>query len=156
MGISTNLKLFSPFNVELTMSIERKSIIPAAPIHPLAALATIALDGVITVFELLDPFMLLLISAGAGLLSFLATTLVQRYLAKDDWGPALAKGLVMGIFAGVPYPIAGTAIGAPLLLWAGLHEWVKIPLSGNNQIVDSAFKNVPVLENKNKENEDEA
>jgi hypothetical protein len=135
------------------MSIERKSAIPAAPIHPLAALATIALDGVITIFELLDPFILLLISGGAGVLAFLATTLVQRHLAKDEWGPALAKGLVMGIFAGVPYPIAGTAIGAPLLLWAGLHEWVKIPLSGNNQIVDSTFKNAPVLDDKEKEDE---
>ena len=98
--------------------------------------------------------MLLFISGGIGLLGFLATTLVQRYLAKDEWGPALAKGLVMGIFAGVPYPIAGTAIGAPLLIWAGLHEWVKIPVNGNNRIVDDALKNAHALEDK--ENKDEA
>lgn len=136
------------------MSIERRPAVPAAPIHPLAALSTIALDGVLSIFEIIDPFMLLLISGGIGLLGFLATTLVQRSLAKDEWGPALAKGLVMGIFAGVPYPIAGTAIGAPLLIWAGLHEWVKIPLSGNNQVVDSTFKNAPILEDKEKEHED--
>jgi len=128
------------------MSIERKSSISAPPIHPLAALATIALDGFFSVFEVLDPFMLLFISGGIGLLGFLATTLVQRYLAKDEWGPALAKGLVMGIFAGVPYPIAGTAIGAPLLIWAGLHQWIKLPSNGNNQIVDSAFNKAPALE----------
>lgn len=136
------------------MSIERRPAVPAAPIHPLAALATIALDGVLSIFEIFDPIMLLFISGGIGLLGFLATTLVQRYLAKDEWGPALAKGLVMGIFAGVPYPIAGTAIGAPLLIWAGLHEWVKIPVSGNNQVVDSTFKNAPILEDKEKEHED--
>jgi len=135
------------------MSIERKPAVPAAPIHPLAALATIALDGFFAIFEVLDPFMLIFISSGIGLLGFLTTTLVQRYLAKDEWGPALAKGMVMGIFAGVPYPIAGTVIGAPLLIWAGLHQWVTAPvLSSNNQIVDSAFKkSAPALEDKEKE-----
>jgi hypothetical protein len=53
--------------------------------------------------------------------------MVQRYLAKDEWGASIAKGLVMGIVAGVPYPIAGTVVGAPLLVWAGIHQWVKPP-----------------------------
>jgi hypothetical protein len=135
------------------MSIERKNTVSAPPIHPLAALVTIALDGIFSVFEILDPLMLLFISGGVGLLGFLSTTLVQRYLAKDEWGPAMAKGLVMGIFAGVPYPIAGTAIGAPLLIWAGLHQWVRLPANGNNQIVDSTFKSTPVLEDKNAKGE---
>jgi hypothetical protein len=133
------------------MTIERRSALPAPPIHPLAALATITLDGFFTVFEVLDPLMLLFISAGIGLLGFTATTFVQRYLAKDDWGPAVAKGLVMGIFAGVPYPVAGTVIGAPLLIWAGVHQWIKLPSNGNNQIVDSAFKSPPALEDKENE-----
>jgi hypothetical protein len=130
------------------MSIERSNTIPAPPIHPLAALATIALDGFFTVFEVLDPLMLLFISSGIGLLGFLTTTLVQRYLARDAWGPALAKGLVMGVFAGVPYPVAGTVIGAPLLIWAGVHRWIKLPDKGNNQIVDGVFKETPQLEEK--------
>lgn len=130
------------------MSIEPRKPFPAPPIHPLAALATIALDGFFAIFEVLDPFMLLFISGGIGLLGFLATTLVQHYLDEDDWGPAVAKGLVMGIFAGVPYAVGGTAIGAPLLIWAGLHRWIKLPESGNNQIVDSAFKDEPKLEDK--------
>ena len=134
------------------MSIERKDRFPAPPIHPLAALATIALDGFFAVFEVLDPLMLLFISGGIGLLGFLATTMVQHYIAEDDWGPAAAKGLVMGIFSGVPYAVGGTVIGAPLLIWAGLHRWVKLPGAGNNQIVDSAFKDEPALEDKEKEN----
>jgi hypothetical protein len=133
------------------MTIERRSALPAPPIHPLAALATIALDGFFAIFEVLDPLMLLFISAGIGLLGFGATTLVQRYLAKDDWGPAFAKGVVMGIFAGVPYPVAGTVIGAPLLIWAGVHQWIKLPVSGNHQIVDSTFKNPLALEDKEQE-----
>lgn len=133
------------------MSIEHRSPVSAPPIHPLAALATIALDGFFAVFEVLDPMMLLFISAGIGLLGFTVTTLVQRYMASDEWGAAIAKGMVMGIFAGVPYPVAGTAIGAPLLIWAGAHKWIKLPSSGNNQIVDSAFKNPPALEDKEQE-----
>jgi hypothetical protein len=132
------------------MMIEHRSAVPAPPIHPLAALATIALDGFFAVFEVLDPLMLLFISAGIGVLGFAATTLVQHYLANDRWGTALAKGLVMGILAGVPYPVAGTVIGAPLLIWAGVHRWIKLPSSDNNQIVDNAFKNPPVLEDKEK------
>ena len=53
--------------------------------------------------------------------------LVSLYLAKDGWGASIAKGLVMGIIAGVPFQVTGTAVGIPLLAWAGLHEWVKLP-----------------------------
>jgi len=133
------------------MAIERR--FPAPPIHPLAALATVALDGFFSVFEVLDPFMLLFISAGIGLLGFAATTFVQRYVANDRWGAAIAKGLVMGIFAGVPYPVTGTVIGSPLLVWAGVYQWVRLPSSGNNQIVDSVIQNAhaPALEEKENE-----
>jgi hypothetical protein len=133
------------------MNIEPRNRIPAPPIHPLAALATIALDGFFSVFEVLDPLMLLFISSGIGLVGFLTTTFVQRYLARDEWGPAIAKGLVMGTFAGVPYPVAGTVIGAPLLVWAGVHQWIKLPGKDNNQIVDGKLKDTPILEDKKEE-----
>jgi hypothetical protein len=113
----------------------------------MAALATLALDGFFAVFEVLDPLMLLFISGGIGLLGFAATTLVQRFLANDSWGASIAKGLVMGIVAGVPYPVAGTVVGAPLLVWAGAHQWIKLSGRGNNQIVDEAISR-PVLEDK--------
>src|SRR5690348_1446993 len=107
------------------MTDERRIVAP--PIHPMAAFATIILDGFFSVFEVLDPLLLFFISAFIGILGFSATTLVQRFLAKDSWGAAIAKGVVMGIVAGVPYPITGTLIGTPLLVWAGLHEWIKLP-----------------------------
>ena len=45
-------------------------------------------------------------------------------------GPAIAKGLVMGVIAGVPVPvIPGTAAGGIFLAWAGLHQWVQLPFS---------------------------
>ena len=113
----------------MTNPIETRRPVPPAPIHPLAALATIVLDNVFGVFELVDPLALVLTSVTVGAVGTLTTTLVQRYLAKDGWGPALAKGLVMGIIAGVPFQVTGTAVGIPLLAWAGLHELVKLPTS---------------------------
>jgi hypothetical protein len=146
------------------MSIERR--IPAPPIHPLAALATLALDGVFLVVEILDPLLLLFTSLGVGLLGFTATTLVQHFVAKEEWGESVAKGMVMGIVAGVPYAVAGTVVGVPLLVWAGVSQWIKLPAGGNpgafsrgnpgalgpgnNQIVDEALQR-PTLEDKENE-----
>jgi hypothetical protein len=50
-------------------------------------------------------------------------------MAKDEWGPSIAKGLVMGVIAGVPFQVTGTAAGGLLLAWAGAHEWIKLPSS---------------------------
>lgn len=116
------------------MSDERR--VPAPPIHPLAAIATLALDGVFSIFEFLDPLVLLFTSLGVGILGFAATTLVQRFVAKDGWGASIAKGLVMGIVAGVPYPVARTVVGAPLLVWAGVHQWIRLPEIGNRPLLD--------------------
>ncbi|MBN2388667.1 MAG: hypothetical protein JXB85_16740 [Anaerolineales bacterium] len=110
--------------------IEPRRPIPPAPIHPLAALVTLAFDYVFTIPELfstLAPPMLLLTSLGIGALGMTVVTLLQRYLASDEWGPAVAKGLLMGILAGVPYPVAGTVVGIPLLAWAGLHQFIRLP-----------------------------
>jgi len=128
------------------MTLERHSPISAPPIHPLAALVTIALDGVFGVIEILDPLLLVFTCFGVGILGLVSTTLTQRYLDGDAWGPALAKGLAMGIFAGVPYPVAGTVIGAPLLIWAGAHQWIKLPGSGNQKLIESEFNQTSVLE----------
>ena len=106
---------------------EPRHPIPPAPIHPLSALATIVLDNVFGVFEIVDPMALIFTSLTVGVLGGLTTTMVQRYLSKDSWGASIAKGLVMGIFAGVPFQVTGTAVGLPLLAWAGLHELIKLP-----------------------------
>lgn len=100
--------------------------IPPAPIHPLAALTTLVLDNVFGVVEIVDPLALVLTSISVGVVGAVTTTLVQRFLSRDSWGSSIAKGLVMGVLAGVPYQVAGTAVGIPLLGWAGLHEWIKL------------------------------
>ena len=129
-------------------SIEPRRPVPPAPIHPLAALTTVVLDNIFGIFEFIDPLALLLTSLTVGVLGGVTTMLVQRYLAKDEWGPAVAKGLVMGIIAGVPFPVTGTAVGVPLLAWAGLHEWVRLPQpkgppgSPDGDILDAEVKDV--------------
>jgi hypothetical protein len=136
----------------VTNAIESRHPIPPAPIHPLAALATIVLDNVFGIFEIVDPLALIVTCVSVGVLGTVTTMFVQRYLAKDGWGASIAKGLVMGIFAGVPFQVTGTAIGLPLLAWAGLHEWVKLPASkdkteqlpssDDDEILDAEVKDV--------------
>jgi len=130
------------------MTIEKRPV-SAPPIHPLAALVTIVLDGIFAIPEL-DFLIIPIVSPIVGVLGFAATTLVQRFLAKDEWGAAVAKGLVLGIVAGVPYPVVGTAVGVPLLVWAGLHQWIKLPGRGNNQLIDETLEERPALEDKEK------
>lgn len=133
----------------MTNEIVPRRPIPPAPIHPLAALVTIVLDNVFGVFEIVDPLALILTSVSVGVLGTVTTTLLQHYLAKDGWGASIAKGLVMGIFAGVPFQVTGTAVGIPLLAWAGLHELIRLPLSKSqpelppfDEIVDAEVKDV--------------
>ncbi len=115
----------------MSNQIESRKAIPSAPVHPLAALTTLVLDNIFGIVEITDPFLLLFTSLTVGTICTLTTTLVQRYMAKEEWGPAIAKGLVMGVIAGVPFQVTGTAAGGILLAWAGLHKWIKPPYSQN-------------------------
>jgi hypothetical protein len=100
--------------------------IPPAPIHPLAALVTVVLDNVFGFFEIVTPIFIVLTSLAVFALGSVSTMFIQRYMARDSWGVSIAKGLAMGIIAGVPFSVTGTIFGVPLLAWAGLHEWVKL------------------------------
>jgi hypothetical protein len=137
-------------NSQVPMLPEPRHPIPPAPIHPLAALATIVLDNVFGVFELVDPLALVFTSLGVGAVGAVTTMFVQRYLAKDSWGVSVAKGLVMGIIAGVPFQVTGTAVGAILLGWAGASQWITLPaakgkavqLPMSDEVVDAEVKDV--------------
>jgi len=133
----------------MSNQIEVRRPIPPAPIHPLAALITIVLDNFFGVFEIIDPLLLLLSSLIIGVVGAVTTTLIQRYLAKDEWGSSVAKGVAMGVVAGVPFQVVGTAVGVPLLAWAGLHQWVTRPLLPDptpsieeGEIVDGEVKEI--------------
>jgi hypothetical protein len=132
----------------MTNQIEPRRPVPPPPIYPLAALVTVVLDNVFGVFEFVDPLLILFTSLIVAAFGTFSTALIQRFLARDSWGKAIAKGLAMGIIAGVPFPVTGTAFGVPLLAWAGLHEWIKIPpkqprpANTDQEIVDAEYKNL--------------
>jgi hypothetical protein len=125
--------------------MESRRPVPPPPVHPLTALATIALDSIFGIIEIFDPLLLLLTSLTVGFVGFITSTMVQRFIAKEDWGASIAKGLLMGILAGVPYPVTGTAIGLPLLAWAGMHQWIKLPPRSERTVLE---EETPLLENK--------
>jgi hypothetical protein len=116
-----------------------KAVIPEPPVHPLSALTTIALDLIWTAIEI--PVTLSVVGLSAllplclalGLICSVAVSHIQRFVARDAWGASVAKGFVMGIFAGVPYPVMGTAIGILLAGWAGLYMKENRLLSSRRQ-----------------------
>lgn len=97
----------------------RERGIPAPPVHPLSALATMMLDAVWGVADF-SGFAIPLMSLVTGVLCFASVLAVQRAVAKDSWGAAFARALVLAVLAGVPFMVMGTAAGAVLLGWAGL------------------------------------
>ncbi len=104
----------------MNQQIEPKSMIPPVPVHPIAALVTIALDNVFGGIEIIAPPSLILTCVIVGSLTAVVVSFIQRYLAEDKWEVAIVKGLALGILAGVPYQFTGTAAGALLLAWAGI------------------------------------
>ena len=62
-----------------------------------------------------------------GLLTTSIVTIIQQQTAHDTFGEAISKGLVMGVIAGIPYSVAGTAVGFTLLGWSGLNSLLKAP-----------------------------
>ena len=103
-------------------------VVPPAPVHPLSSLVTIAIDQVWGIGELgatatgvgVAALPVLIVTSAA--VCFVAVGLIQRYVDGDAWGAALSKALAMGVLAGVPYQFVGTAAGAVLLGWAGIHS----------------------------------
>lgn len=107
----------------------RKAIEP--PLHVLSSIVTIALDWVWFIVEVPATLSiaglpaLLPLSLTLATLNLAAVTLIQHFMSGEKWGVAAAKGVAMGIISGVPYPVFGTAIGAPLALWGGFNELKK-------------------------------
>jgi hypothetical protein len=44
----------------------------------------------------------------------------------------------LGIIAGVPFQVTGTAVGAVLLGWAGASQWIKLPARKNPEQLPAA------------------
>lgn len=89
--------------------------------HPFSGALIIALD---ILFFGVESATLGLSIPVMSLLAFATTLLgvftIQMKLAKDNWAIALAKGILGGLVAGIPTPIAGTFIGALIMALSGL------------------------------------
>lgn len=102
------------------------SSIPQAPVHYLSAMVILALDWVWSLLEglvtvsVIGMIALPLLSFVIAIAGFTAVYSIQYFVAHDRGGEAFAKGVALGILAAVPFPVVGTAIGVPLLAWAGL------------------------------------
>lgn len=92
-------------------------------IHPLSASCLIALDALSGGGEILATPTgagVLVLSMVVGFVMFIAGTTIEAGVNKKPLGEALGIGITLGILAGVPYPIAGTATGLAVLGWSGL------------------------------------
>jgi hypothetical protein len=85
------------------------------------------MDNLVGALEVADPFLLVISCVSVGLLTTFVVTTIQQQTARDSFGEALSKGLVMGVIAGVPFSVAGTAVGFTLLGWSGLNRLLKAP-----------------------------
>jgi hypothetical protein len=106
----------------------KKGNISESPVHILSAFVTIVLDvlwgfpEIIASLTVVGLPAVLLLMVAAGGTNFMAVTLIQHYIDNDDWNKAVVKGLVLGIAAGVPYPVIGSLAGVVLAGWAGIEH----------------------------------
>ncbi|OBU87128.1 hypothetical protein [Chromobacterium subtsugae] len=106
-----------------------------SPVHLLSAIVTLAADKLWDVMLLdmaktmpLQEKTRFLLCAGLLLLGFtaLSASMTQLWVDKDDPGMALAKGLAMGILAGLPYSFGSTELGLLFIGWSGINELQKL------------------------------
>jgi hypothetical protein len=112
---------------EVEHMIAHQSSRSRPPIHYMGCVATIILDWVWFLAELLQSFSvaqwprIVGIIAGVFITCFIAVAVVQRFTAHDSWGSSLLKGSIMGAAAGIPYPVVGTFVGVVLLATARIY-----------------------------------
>jgi len=109
----------------------KETFVSEPPVHILSVVATIVIDYIWFVPELLQSFadnlgvavvFVMLISALIlGGICFLAVLLVQINVAHDTFGPAIAKAIVMSLIAAIPLPVSSTVVGVIILSWTGVH-----------------------------------
>lgn len=115
-------------------------ITPPAPVpdsgggtllHPAAGAFVLALDWVlfsgtvVSVGTAMWPLALVGLTAGT-----LGATWIQRRFGRDSIRASLVKGAFCGIAVGLPFPIAGTAVGGWILAASGLDRLRRRRVTG--------------------------
>jgi hypothetical protein len=88
---------------------------------PATGLLVLGLDWLLFSGEAATLGMAAPVTAVLGFLAgSIGTYLLQRRFGRDNHSAALAKGVLTGLFVGVPFPMAGTLVGAWVLATSGL------------------------------------
>lgn len=94
---------------------------PRTFFHPLSGLVILGVDWLAFGADFVSGlFALLLTSLAAFTAVFFAVYRVQTRLNGDAPGKARWKALLGALAAGVPFPVAGTVVGAAILVLSGL------------------------------------
>lgn len=105
-----------------------------SPVHFLSAVVMLTTDKLweTVVPEWLKPLalterlqLLALISLLIFLVCGLSVMLIQYCVVDDRFTAACAKGVALGILAGIPYAVGTTEMGLIFVAWSGLNELQK-------------------------------
>lgn len=91
--------------------------------HPITGMLVLGLDWAIFGGTAATMGLAMLLMCGIGFVTgFSGASIVQRVLGKDSWRVSLLKGFVAGLVVGVPFPVAGTALGGLILAISSLDK----------------------------------
>jgi len=94
---------------------------PRRLLHPLSGLLILGLDWVLFGSNLLSGGALTVLWSVLGfVVGGLGVAIVQKRFENDSTEGVFWKGVLAGVAVGLPFPIAGTALGAFVLTLSGL------------------------------------
>ena len=77
----------------------------ALGLHPTVGFAMIIIDLMLGTGELLSGGLGWFVSIGIAIVFTVASALIQKNLHNDNWGAAVGKSLLVGLFTAIPTPI---------------------------------------------------
>jgi hypothetical protein len=103
-------------------------------LHPASGAVILALDWLLFSGNLLSLGLSTPFVSGLGfVLGSVITASIQRRYGHDRVGKSWLKGLGAGLAVGVPWPIAGTAVGGLVLTLSGLDRWKRKRLGTSSE-----------------------
>ena len=98
---------------------------PNSDLHAFSGVLLIVVDGAFWTANVASIGLATLFTClGAFLFTGTGVFLVQKYMSEEETGPALAKGFVVGVLAGVPTPIVGGLAGTYMIGKAGVKKLI--------------------------------
>jgi hypothetical protein len=96
-------------------------------LHPLSGVAILLLDNLFFGIKVMTAGLGMPVTATLAFWTTLfAVWFIQRRLVGEDRRMCFLKALAAGVIAGLPFSIAGTAVGAWVILRSGLAPWKRL------------------------------